>query len=145
MPRSAIIAAAVLALLPAAAAAQDGERYRLERTENGFVRMDTQTGRMAFCAEQSGELACADAGGTAAADAGTVAELAARVEALERRLAALEGAASLGERSDLPSEEEFEQTMSMMERFMRRFFGIVKDLEGDTQRPEPERALPDRT
>jgi hypothetical protein len=32
--------------------------------------------------------------------------------------------------------------MSFMERFLRRFMGIVKDLEGETQQEEP---APDRT
>jgi hypothetical protein len=36
----------------------------------------------------------------------------------------------------MPSEEEFDKTLSMMERFMRRFMGVVKELEGDEAKPQ---------
>jgi hypothetical protein len=32
----------------------------------------------------------------------------------------------------LPSEEDFNKTMSYMERFLRGFMGIVKDMEKDS-------------
>lgn len=139
MQRSVLLVPFLLAALPAVAIAQDGERYRLERTENGFVRMDTQTGRMSFCTDGSGELVCRDAGGEGRSEQDRIEALAERVEALERRLAALEG----GGTNSLPSEEEFEQTMSFMERFLRRFMGIVKDLESETA--PGEEPVPDRT
>ena len=48
----------------------------------------------------------------------------------------------------LPTEEDFEKTMGYMERFFRRFMGIVKDFEKDgrvtrrrASRRRPEAAL----
>jgi hypothetical protein len=140
MQRAAFLMPLLLSAMPLAANAQDGERYRLERTENGFVRMDARTGRMSMCNERSGQLVCADADDDRVADQQRIDDLAARVDALERRIAAIEGGSSGG--NTLPSEEEFEQTMGLMERFLRRFMGIVKDLEGETGSQEP---APDRT
>jgi hypothetical protein len=143
MPRALFLVSLVLALVPLSAHAQDGDRYRLERTESGFVRMDTQTGRMSFCTESAGELICRTAAeGAMSADGDQFEALERRIDALERRIAILEGNPPSNGTSALPSEEEFEQTMSFMERFLRRFMGIVKDLEGETQQEEP---APDRT
>ena len=139
MSRLALLLPLILIALPASA--QQADRYRMERTDGGFVRMDTQTGQMSFCTEQSGQLVCKDAADHRAAYADQVEALSDRVEALEEQLAAL---GQSGPRTDaLPSEEEFEQTLGFMERFLRRFMGIVKDLEGEAGRDgEP---VPDRT
>jgi len=125
------------------ASAQDSDRFRLERTENGFVRMDTRTGAMSFCEERSGELACKSAADGQTTGTGQVDALVRRIEELEKRLAALEGR-SLQPDAGLPTEEEFEQTMTFMERFLRRFWGVARDLEreSETDRPTP---APDRT
>jgi hypothetical protein len=137
------LAPLVLAVAPLAAHAQDSDRYRLERTESGFVRMDTQSGQMSFCTESSGELTCRSAAeGAAPVNDSQIEALNRRIEALERRIAALEGNPPGNGSNTLPSEEEFEQTMSFMERFLRRFMGIVKDLEGETPGEEP---APNRT
>jgi hypothetical protein len=122
-----LAAGALLAgsLLPAAA--QEAGPYRLERTEDGYVRMDTRTGRMWLCREDGADLTC-----TAAAEAGTdapdatLADLEARIAALEARL----DAQTPG--GELPSEEEFERSLTLMERFMHRFMGIVRDFEDET-------------
>ena len=58
------------------------DRYVLERTEDGFVRMDRQTGEMSVCREQSGSLVC-----RSAADDRTVID--AELEALKRENAEL--------------------------------------------------------
>ena len=34
------------------------QRFILERNETGYVRMDTQTGDMAFCTEDGNQLIC---------------------------------------------------------------------------------------
>ena len=134
-----IVAASALTGVPAVA--QDVERYRLERTEAGYVRLDTVTGRMSICEERSGQLVCKAAVEEREAYDRDLGSLQDRLERVEQRLSRLEGQAAPGA---LPSDEEFEQTMGYMEKFFRRFMGIVKDLERDFGRGDPEPA-PDRT
>lgn len=134
-----IFLAAGMAAVAAPAVAQDVERYTIERTENGFVRMDTRTGRIAICEERGSQLVCRFAAEERDAYEDQLEGLQARVDALEARLSALEGGAPA---PAIPSEEEFERTMGYMERFLRRFMGIVKDLDQSFRDTGP---APDRT
>ena len=68
IPTFLILAAA----LPLSANVQAAERFQLERTDNGFVRMDTQTGQMSFCEERSGQLKCTASTDDSAASAGRI-------------------------------------------------------------------------
>ncbi|MEO3386321.1 hypothetical protein [Mesorhizobium sp. CAU 1741] len=130
----------VLAIGAMPASAQEVERYRLERTDEGYVRIDTTTGRTSLCRERGGQLVCRLAVEEREAYDDGIAALQKRVEALEERITALEGESAA---TELPDDQEFEQTLSYMERFFRRFMGIVKDLEQDFDSDQPPQA--DRT
>lgn len=132
-----IISLVFLAVLGATAHAQDAERYRLEKTEHGYIRMDTQTGAMSICTEKDAQLICRLAADESAARDAQAELLHARVDQLEKRVAKLEAAPRTSEA--VPSEKEFDQGLDRMESFFRRFMGIVRDLE-----TEPK-AQPDRT
>ena len=113
------------------ASAQDDARYRLEKSGDRFVRMDTRTGAMSICEDRGGELACraaSDGELEPGASAGRIAELEARVAALEARS---------GQPAAVPSDEEFERTLGFMERFFRRFIGIARELEQEETPPAP--------
>lgn len=138
------LAAATAVAFSAPVSAQDSERYRLERTENGFVRMDVRTGQMSFCEERSGRLVCKPGADERTAEVGGLEELNRKIGELEERLAALESRQPPQPGAGLPSEEEFERTMTLMERFLRRFWGVAKDLERESDPGEPAPA-PDRT
>jgi hypothetical protein len=127
-----------LVLLPGMALAQDGEtsRFQLERTESGLVRLDRQTGAMSLCREDSGTLSCRMAADERAAYEQELDLLGKRVTALEERLSA-EGSSRA-----LPGEAEIEQTLGIMERFMRRFMAIIEDFTEDRQPQDP---APSRT
>jgi hypothetical protein len=104
--------------------------------------MDTQTGEMSICQEQSGQLVCKLATDARSAFESEVERLQTAVTALEDRIGRLEATLPTKPQSTLPSEEEFEKTMGYMERFLRRFMGIAKDLEDkpDSQgTPEPNK------
>lgn len=122
-----------LFVLPALA--EDLERYSLEKTGEGYVRMDKQSGQMSICRETDGQLVCRLAADERDAYETAAALLGKRLDTLEQRLAALENGAPKP-RNVLPSEEEFDKTLSMMERFMRRFMGVVKELEGGDAQPQ---------
>ena len=127
-----LAAAAPLALFAMPALAQDDARYQMEKTADGYVRLDKQTGDMSICKEQSGQMICRSA-------ADDRASLSDQIMQLEGRLAKLEAKVASGERSGvsgnsgLPTDEEFEKTMGYMEKFFRRFMGVVKDLNEDPQ------------
>ncbi|TCD16553.1 hypothetical protein [Oricola cellulosilytica] len=105
-----------------AASAQNG-RYVMEKTENGYVRMDTATGEMSICAEKSGQIVCKLAADERAAFQDELQRLEERVARLETRL---EG--GLADRV-LPSDEELDRGLDNMEKFFRRFLGIVEEFE----------------
>jgi hypothetical protein len=128
-----LFALPLFGLLCAPASAEgDAERYRLEKTGDGYVRMDTVTGAMSTCREQSGQLVC-----RMAADERGV------VQDDKERVAKLENSLTSRLESSLPSEEEFNKTMGYMERFFRSFMGIVRDMEKED--PPPAGPGPDRT
>lgn len=146
MCRTIAIAGALAALSwTSTALAQDTERFRLERTEDGYVRMDTKTGAMSICRERSGQLVCTLAADERAAYQDDIADLGEKLDKLEARIAALESGGGAKADPGLPSEEEFEQTMGLMERFFRRFMGMVQDFEKEEKTPQPEKPAPDRT
>jgi len=142
--RTAVAAIAGLCALPflaAGAFGQEEERYRLERTEEGYVRMDTQTGAMTLCREQAGELVCRPASESGEVGSSEIDALRDRVAELEERVKTLEQA-----RDDVPLEQEFEQSLNMMERFFRRFVDIVRGLEQEEQTPQDQQSMtPERT
>jgi predicted nuclease with TOPRIM domain len=132
--------------LLAGASATEPDRYRLEKTPNGYVRMDTQTGAMSICEEKWGELVCRMAADERTAVQDEIERLQtelkalndrlATVKALEDRVARLENSMTARIEKTLPTEEDFNRTMSYMERFFRSFMGIVRDFENENSQPE---------
>ena len=124
-----LIPTALCSLVAASAFSEETDRYRLEKSANGYVRMDTQTGAMSICEERSGQLVCKMAADERAAFQDEVDRLQSSVKALDERVAKLENSLSARLESQLPSEEDFNKTMSYMERFFRSFMDIVKDMD----------------
>ena len=126
-----------VAAAPVAALAQEGNqnRFRLEKTESGFVRLDTETGALTLCRDEGGQLTC-----RMAADERAAYEK--ELDLLEKRVTALEGRqGTTAAKPGLPSEDEIETSLSIMERFMRRFFGLVQEF----QEEERQQTTPNRT
>lgn len=122
------ITATICAFATFPAAAEPG-RFILETTDAGYVRMDTQTGDIAFCTQDDGQIIC-----RAAADERAAFQQ--QLEALETRIDALETAMGNGitvlpdgNAHGLPSSEEFERGLDYMERFFDRFRGIIEGAE----------------
>ena len=138
-----LAAIALAATVPAAMAQETETRYTLEKTPDGYVRMDTRTGEMSVCTERTGQLVCRLAVHERSAWQDEVDRLTRRLDEVEKRLGALE--ASPPPQTALPSEEQFEQSLTFMERFFRRFIDIVKDLEDETDAPKPDAPSPQKT
>ena len=115
----------LLAFGGAAALAEEG-RYVMERIEGGVVRLDTETGEMSLCRQQGEQLVC-----RMAAD---------EKLALEEEIAALER--ELEAHGRLPTDNEIDRAMGIMEDMMRRFLDVIEEFEdriGDGSGTERER------
>lgn len=141
----ALISPFLLAALLGSASATEPDRYRLEKTPDGYVRMDTRTGAMSICQEKWGELVCKMAADERTAvqdeierlqsDLKALEDRLGTVKALEDRVAKLESSLTAKIEQSLPTEEDFNKTMSYMERFFRSFMAIVKDFESEDSKP----------
>ncbi|MFH1794119.1 MAG: hypothetical protein ABIK36_03625 [Pseudomonadota bacterium] len=142
--RIAGLAALVLAATVPGSLAQDADtRYTLEKTPDGYVRMDTRTGEMSLCTERTGQLVCRIAADERSAWQDELDRVTRRLDEVEKRLGALE--ASPPAQDALPTEEQFEQSLSFMERFFRRFMDIAKDLEEESGAPKTNAPPPGKT
>lgn len=137
-----VLTLAALSLGVPVAMAQDAatDRYTLEKSESGFVRLDRQTGAVTLCTEADGTLTCRMAADERAAYDADLARLEKRVEALEKQIA--EGMAAKS--GELPSDAEIDRSIGIMERFMRTFFGLVQEFQGQEQDRSGD-PVPDRT
>lgn len=123
---------------PAAKPGAGDYRFQLERTANGVIRLDKQTGAMALCQENNGELICRMGADERAAYEEDLSRVEKRVEALEK----IVRAGKPVEKSAIPSEDELNRAFSFMENVMRRFMGLVQDLNKEEQ---PDKSLPQKT
>ncbi|MDX3978048.1 hypothetical protein [Shinella sp.] len=131
------------ALLLAGSAQAEGEgRYRMDKTDSGLVRLDTVTGEVSLCREQDGQIVCRMAADERAAFEKELDLLTKRIEALEKGGATGQTAV----KPSLPTDEEIDRTMSIMEKMMQRFMGIVKNLEDGEEETAPGTdAIPEKT
>lgn len=129
--------AVAAAALPASAVAQETDRYTLERSGDGYVRMDRRTGEMSICSERSGQLVCKIAADERSAFQDEVDRLQERLAGLEKRVAELETVRRIDPEALLPTDEQFEKSLGYMERFFRRFMDIVRDFDKDWLRDAP--------
>ena len=127
--------------IAAVASAEEADRYRLEKTDTGYIRMDTATGEMSICEERSGQLVCKLAADERAAFQSDIDRLQAKLDDVEGRVAKLEARPSIPE-TLLPSDEQVDKGIDLMEKFFRSFMGIVKELDKDVAKPDAD---PQRT
>lgn len=124
------IVGGIAAVVPVEAQEPAPGRYSMQKSDTGIARLDTQTGEVSLCQENDGQMVC-----RIAADERTAFEL--ELDLLTKRVETLEKALENGQFSAkprLPTDEEIDQTMGIMERMMRSFMGIVKDLEGEERK-----------
>lgn len=98
-------------------------RFAMAPAEGGFLRLDKQTGAVSFCTVEGGLSVC-----RLSADEKTALE--AEVARLSRENAELRAKLSSGvapPQKSLPSEEDFERTLSFTERFMRRMMKLFRE------------------
>jgi hypothetical protein len=125
----------LIAALYAPAAAQEpapAGRYTLVPVEGGALRLDTQTGAVSICSGDAVEISCRPLQEDASdAAAGGAPDIEGRLVALEARIAELEARTVL-----LPDEESIDRAMTLADRVMRHFFGMVRELKRDMESEE---------
>ena len=136
-----LVSVCALAGIAGLASAEETDRYRLEKSDTGYVRMDTVTGEMSICEERSGQLVCKLAADERAAFQTDIDRLQAKLDDVEGRVARLEARPSIPE-TLLPSDEQVDKGIDIMEKFFRSFMGIVKELDKDSAKPDAD---PQRT
>jgi hypothetical protein len=134
-----------LVLAPPLALAQDapdtdGGRYVLEKAGSGFIRLDRQTGAVSRCLERSGSWACESLDDDRTADRAEVKAEVDRLqrqnEELKRRIAVLEkrpGDSAGGTRIELPTQQDVDRFMALVEGWMRRFVEFARSLAQDSR------------
>ena len=140
---SAFVGISLTAAFATSAVAEETQRYNLQRTADGYVRTDMETGATSICTEKGDQLVCRMAADDQQAYEADIAALEAKIDSLEKRLSSLETnppAVSNG-KPGIENEQEFQTSLNRMEQFFRRFMGIVKefqDFSGDTA-PAPDK------
>jgi hypothetical protein len=142
--RKAFLLGLTAAVLAAPVANAEGTgRYVFDKSDNGIVRLDTQTGEMSTCEQQAGQLTCRPAVEEKQASESEIARLNQKVDRLEKRLADLEKRV-VSPKDLLPSDAQVDRTLGIMERFFRRFLDIVRDFDNTFQQDQPK-AAPEKT
>jgi len=139
MRRLAIVMSGIVpAMLLADGVAEAQQRFEMQRTDHGIVRLDTETGAITTCREDNGELTCRMAPDERAA-------YEKELDLLEKRVTMLEERLSQTPPGQLPSDAEVDRSLSIMERFMRSFMGIVRDFTGEQDKKPDQQPQPNRT
>ncbi|MDQ6437608.1 hypothetical protein RB623_26445 [Mesorhizobium sp. LHD-90] len=122
-------ASLVAATLSTGALAQDDDRYVLEKSGDGFVRMDRRTGEMSTCTQEGASLVCKLAADERTAYQDEIDRLQRDLKGIDERVAKLENSLTSKLESTLPTEEEFQKGLGYMERFLRSFRDTVQDFD----------------
>lgn len=123
--------------IPALAQDADANRFSLEKTDSGFIRLDRRNGALTLCQEKDGTLTCRMAADERAAYEEELDRLEKRVAAIEKKQGEGQPPARSGE--NLPSDEEVERSIGIMERFMRSFFGLVEEFKQQEENSPPNK------
>jgi hypothetical protein len=101
------------------------DRYSMTPADGGFLRLDKQTGAVSYCAVKEGLSLCRASADERATLEAELARLRQENAELKSRIAEAPAARPSG--STLPSEEEFERTLSFTERFLRRIMRVFRE------------------
>lgn len=130
MHRLLIMIMAVMLSAASASAAEITGRYVLEKVEQGFLRLDSETGAMALCSAKAGIWECEavkDQGLDLMAELG---RLKADNDRLKARVAELE---KTGGSTKLPSDQEVDRMMDIFGKMFDRFLDFAREMDGKSK------------
>ncbi|MGI9405368.1 MAG: hypothetical protein ACR2O4_03265 [Hyphomicrobiaceae bacterium] len=121
--------------------ADTSARYTMRQTDDGFLRLDTQTGAVSTCTSQDGTWSCRAVSDDSRALTAEIeqltrenSELRRENEQMKSELAAKadnDRTESLSGRSGIPSEKEVDKAFAFVERMLQRFKRMVEDLKDE--------------
>ena len=134
---------------PTEAPVADPRRYALVKVDGSYLRLDRVAGTIAFCKPANGVWRCMPSPDAEAAYLGEIDQLRQENAALRQEIAALKGNSDSGvpgrPSSEAPrgntrpapelsqkDEEQLDEMLSFTEQAMRRFFGLMRDLQRET-------------
>ncbi len=125
-------------------------RYTMSPTEDGVVRLDTQTGAMALCRRKDGTWACEDMGDSQRTLMSEIDKLKVENKSLKDEIEQLEETLGLGDNQanapsphaklTLPSEEDVDKAFDYFERMLNKLQERMQKLEEKHGR-KPDTAL----
>jgi hypothetical protein len=118
---------------PTSAAEQLAGRYSFVPVDGGVLRLDAETGDVAFCAVVAASATCTPAAPDTQAAEDVQADADSRLAAIEERLAAIE---SKPDPEVLADDEAIDRVTRLTERMMRSFFDLVREMKRDTEANE---------
>lgn len=166
MASTLVLATLLVAVAISAAQAQDsrGGRYTMHKTDDGFVRLDTETGAIALCQKSDAGWGCKPISGASASPSepqqfeprDEVDRLARENADLKAEIRRLDELLSLRGNRDrpataphdfkLPTEQEVDQALNYVERMLRKFQERLKRFEdnsGSSTETQPDTTKPD--
>jgi hypothetical protein len=130
------LALASMVLTAPTIAREQGGRFTMTPADNGFVKLDTETGAVSFCSRKPiGSFQCVLTPDDRQKLVRELDGLKAENEEMRQELARLRpltGKDGEGQRTfRLPSEEEVDKALTYMQRMMRKFRDKLKEFEKD--------------
>lgn len=118
-------------------AAQQTGRYVLKQTNDGFLRLDTESGSVAHCLKRDSKWQCDNLKGARANQDRDLALLKQQNDELKKRIARLEAKVrAMTNRSsepksklDLPSDQELDEMMGFFEKLVSRIMRFARTLQ----------------
>lgn len=142
-----VVPAMALALAGVGAVSVSGQerqgRYTMSPVDNGFVRLDTETGAMALCGRRDSKWVCEPMDDEAQALRSELDRLRAENKRLQA-LAAVPPSTDGGLNADrppreleLPSEQDIDKAFDYVERMFRKFRERIKEFDKDEPKGTP--------
>ncbi len=123
----------ILLLVTGPASAQTGGRFAFQTIEGGLMRLDTETGQVSHCTKAGESFACRSVADDRAALMDEIERLKRENEQLRQTAGKAPGPTA---KLQLPSEEEIDKAMGLVETLMRRMLRTFKD---EAPQPDPKR------
>ena len=108
-------------------AAEITGRYVLEKVEQGYLRLDSETGVMSLCAARAGVWECLAVKDQGLDGTEELARLRQENDALKKRLAELEKS---GATTKLPRDQEVDRMMDIFGKMFDRFLDFAREMDG---------------